>query len=670
MNTTLNNKSLLKNELINVDLIVKLLPHWLKFQQKEKEIKNKIINKICNCLELGVILQHTVDHLQELLNVDYCNFFWCDLSHQKIKVTNECFAHKHEKLSQLGNHDLINFGELNIFLENNNLPVLMCQEYFTQKVSAEISGRKNQSMLGYNYYLIMPIYKQKNQIGFIGCLSHNKRQWLTKEIKFIQDLKQSLNIAIAHSQLYQEVAQIAKRERLINYITHQTRSSLDLESILNNVIQEILSALDVDRCLIHLVEENDHKLKENLIRYQHLYEAVQKPFFPSIQYFDPHGPITNWVIENQEIVIIDNIKKDERIDQENQEYLQAEIKSSLVVPVTYNNQIYAIIYLNQCSHQRHWSKSDQLLVKSIADQLAISIRQAHLYHEMEISALKSEAQAQKLSETLQELKNTQTQLIQTEKMSSLSQMVAGISHELNNPISFIYGNIPFLKDYINDLIRLLHSYQNQYPDPDISIREIQENIELDFILDDISLILDSMKQGTIRVKNIVHLLQNFSHLNEAPFKVIDLNQSLDNTLLILNHKIGSEIMIEKNYGEIPLVECYPKFMNQVFLGILTNAIQALFESNKTKKILTLSSRLINNTEVEISIKDNGIGIPLDIQGKIFDPFFTTKKIGQGQGNGLTFCYQTIVNHHHGSLNFHSIPNEGTTFIIQLPIKQV
>ncbi len=672
MNPILNNKILIKNYFLNFDFIIKLVLQWLKFRENRKEIKNKIINKICNYLDLDIILQDTVDQLQQLLNLDYCNFFVWDLSHQKVTVKTESFAshsyYSFQKSSQLENNSLANFGALNTFLENQNLPILNSQEFFTDQLNYEISGNKNQAIFDYNFYLLIPIYQDKNQIALIGCFSNQKRKWLTQEIKFIQELKQPLNIAISHGDLYQEISQIAKREKLVNYITHQTRSSLDLESILNNVIQEILPALEVDRCIIHLVEETSFD-QDNLVRYQHLYEAVQKPFAPSIHYFDPHGPMTNWVIDHQESVVINDVRKDERIDKNNPEYRQAEIKSSLVIPVIYDNKIYAIIYLNQCSKQRNWSKSDQLLAKSIADQLAISIRQAHLYHQMEISALKSEAQAEKLEQTLEELKTTQIQLIQTEKMSSLTQMVAGISHELNNPVSFIYGNIPFLKEYITDVVKLLQTYQNQYPNPHFPIVEIEKDLELDFILEDISHILDSMKQGATRVKNIVNLLQSFSHLNEAPFKAINLHQSLDNALLILNHKIGNKIKIEKNYSDLPLVECYPKFLNQVFLGILNNAIQALFDSNKETKILTLSSQLIAPDRVEISIKDNGVGIPLEIQPKIFDPFFTTKKIGQGQGNGLTFCYQTIVNHHQGNLNFHSIPDQGTNFLIQLPIKQ-
>ncbi|WP_375472147.1 sensor histidine kinase [uncultured Nostoc sp.] len=304
-----------------------------------------------------------------------------------------------------------------------------------------------------------------------------------------------------------------------------------------------------------------------------------------------------------------------------------------------------------------------------------------------------------LQQALQELQRTQIQLIQSEKMSSLGQMVAGIAHEINNPINFIHGNINHASEYVQDLLDLIVIYQQEYPLASPLVEEKTEEIDIDFLAEDLPKILDSMKVGSSRIRNIVLGLRNFSRLDESEMKPVDVHEGIDNTLMILQHRLKEksnfpEIEIIKEYGKLPEVICYPGQLNQVFMNILSNAIDALEESfvinhpslvnNKeqiTKDIdasaashkvgkIHIFTELIDSNTARIRIADNGSGMTKAVQQKIFDPFFTTKSVGSGTGLGLSISYQIIVDKHKGSLTCDSMPKEGTEFTIEIPMQQL
>ena len=275
-----------------------------------------------------------------------------------------------------------------------------------------------------------------------------------------------------------------------------------------------------------------------------------------------------------------------------------------------------------------------------------------------------EARTKELADTLEKLQETQAQLIQTEKMSSLGQMVAGIAHEINNPLSFIQGNLPPLNEYFEDLLDLIGTYQTQYPQPNEVVLKKQEQVDLEFMLEDLSKLLDSMKLGAQRVQDIVVSLRNYSRLDEASIKDVDIHEGLDNTLLLLNHRIKHEVEVIKDYGSLLPVRCSPAQLNQVFTNIIANALDAMFEAASEPKQLIITTRSPNAEQVQISIRDSGPGISPAVKAKMFDPFFTTKGIGKGTGLGLSICFK-IIEQHHGSIKVDSEAGKGTEFVITL-----
>ncbi|MDJ0734838.1 MAG: ATP-binding protein [Nostocaceae cyanobacterium] len=286
-------------------------------------------------------------------------------------------------------------------------------------------------------------------------------------------------------------------------------------------------------------------------------------------------------------------------------------------------------------------------------------------------------QAQQLELSLKELKQTQAQLVQAEKMSGLGQMVAGIAHEINNPVSFIYGNLEYIEAYSESLLNLVNFYQQCECHHMTQIKEYIEEIDLEFLIDDLPTIINSMKNGAERISKIVLSLRNFSRLDESEIKKVDLHEGMDSTLLILQHRLKSTANIEiiKNYNNLPLVECFPGQLNQVFMNIISNAIDALdnynneisVENNQNSGQIIITTEISDKNSVIIRIADNGSGITEEVKAKLFDPFFTTKPIGKGTGLGLSISYQIVVEKHKGKLWCESELGRGTEFWIEIPL---
>jgi len=428
--------------------------------------------------------------------------------------------------------------------------------------------------------------------------------------------------------------------------------------------------------------------------------------------------LLNYVERTRKSSVLDNAKEAEIFA--NDPYILANrTKSVLCSPIIHQGKLTGILYLENNLIIGAFTSDRLNVLNLLTSQISISIENARLYtnlqsysqrlenksqeleaksQELEIknaalqaSELREREKAEALERSLHELQQTQAQLVQTEKISSLGQLVAGVAHEVNNPVSFISGNLHYATQYVEDLLGLVQLYQQHYPEPNPEIAEEIEAIELDYLVEDLPKMLSSMNLGTERIREIMQSLRNFSRVDDAQAKPADIHAGLDSTLMILHHRLKANavrpaVELIKKYGQLPLVECYPGQLNQVFMNLIANAIDAFDEFNRGKTFAEIERQpnmIRIRTEVSqgasndnftgrsaiIRIADNGLGMPADTLSKLFQPFFTTKPVGKGTGLGLSISYKIVVEKHHGSLRCTSTPGEGTEFIIEIPILQ-
>ncbi len=323
------------------------------------------------------------------------------------------------------------------------------------------------------------------------------------------------------------------------------------------------------------------------------------------------------------------------------------------------------------------------LTKRLQEQNAKLRQEVEERKRAEAALQKSETRerekARELEAALNKLRHTQTQLIQAEKMSSLGKMIAGIAHEINNPISFVQGNLPPARDYFQCLLDLLELYQQTYPNPTPEIQHQVEEIDLEFLVEDWLRLMNSMQVGTERIQQIVRSLKSFSRLDESEFKLVDIHEGIESTLLILQNRLRAEggrkaIKVDKDYDLLPPINCYASQLNQVFMNLLDNAIDALEDRARSSgehlsdpsPMIWIRTELLEN-QVIIRIADNGSGISEEIRQRIFDPFFTTKPVGSGTGLGLAISHQIVVEKHSGQITCISTPAQGTEFTVEIPL---
>ncbi|MDZ8239344.1 MAG: AAA family ATPase [Nostoc sp. ChiQUE01a] len=489
---------------------------------------------------------------------------------------------------------------------------------------------------------------------------------------------------------------------------------IELERLLSTLMEVAIENAGASKCALILSEDDSLALTITAVcsssNFEHSYTE-----FPSISLESSYDvPITliNYVKRSREILVIDDAMAVSFLAADS--YIICEQpKSLLSIPIINQGKLIGIIYLENNLTTGAFTRDRVEVLKLLTTQAAISLKNAILYknlaqakeilekynHTLEQKVQERTQELnhknERLQQAIQELKRTQIQLIQSEKMSSLGQMIAGIAHEINNPINFIHGNIAHASDYVQNLLELIAVYQQEYPDSSPIVEDKSEEIDIDFLAEDLPKILDSMKVGSSRIRNIVLGLRNFSRLDEYEMKPVDIHEGMDNTLMILQHRLKDkndypEILVIKEYGNLPEVTCYAGQLNQVFMNILSNAIDALEESyvneqhrnfsgslgasevqeqvkNHHAKI-RISTQLADSNSVVIRIADNGYGMAESVRQKIFDPFFTTKSVGSGTGLGLSISYQIIVDKHKGSLTCNSALGEGTEFVIEIPMQ--
>ncbi|MBG1261382.1 GAF domain-containing protein [Nostoc commune] len=634
----------------------KLLAH-AQYQAEQQKTLTSVITRIRESLDLDTIFQTTVTEVRKMLQADRVGVFRFDsqkdwegefISEDVVAECNSVIAEKvYDYCFSEDFVPLYTQGRVNAISDIYQAKFPACYIQILEKFQVRAN-------------LVAPLLKKGELWGLLCIHQCNApRDWQPSEIEFVSQIAQQLGVALKQDsylkQVQMQVVQLAEatereksmeRQELLAATIDKIRQSLDIKTIFRTTTQAVRELLQVERVAIYRFN-SDWSGK-----------FVADSFKDG---WKPVAPAQPMIIETFEDTDDDNELP----------------RNETFVPIRQGEKLWGLLVAYQNSQPRYWKEEEINLLAQVAVQFGIAIQQAELLEQ-------TKRQTSELTQALQELKQTQTRLIQGEKMAGLGQLLAGVAHEINNPISFISGNLIHLNEYTQELLNVVKLYrQNSSLLP--TVQQQIDKTDLDFLIEDLPKTIGSMKVGTERICEIVLSLRNFSRTDEAELKPVDVHEGLDSTLLILGHRLKNNkerpaIEIVKEYGTLLLLECYPAQLNQVFMNLLSNSIDALEEKFKTiqQRYLKLSQRCPKipltiwistqavNHQIVIRIADNGLGIPEEVRSHIFDPFFTTKAIGKGTGLGLSISYQIIVEKHHGQIKCSSKAGEGTEFLIEIP----
>ena len=537
--------------------------------------------------------------------------------------------------------------------------------------------------------LIVPLLKGDDLWGLF-CIHQCSapRQWQIPEIEFVKQVADHFCVALQQTEYIEKIqlqsallVQVQAqeksliRQKALFKIANRIRQSLNFTTICQTTTEEVRQLLEVDRVTIYRFNPD----WSGDILFESMGEGWTPLIgaFPSIE--DTHLMKTQGGrYAHYETFAISDIYTSGHTDCHVALLEQFQAKAYAIAPIFQEQRLWGLLTAFQNSAPRPWENDEIQLLAQIGEQLGTALQQSAAMEQVQ-------AQTEELDQMLQELQQSQMQLIQNEKMASLGELVAGIAHEINNPINFIYGNLDHINEHVQNVLSLMETYQQYYPDPIAEIQQKAEAIDIEFISKDTPKIIGSLKLGAERIRQIVLSLRNFSRLDESEFKAVAIHEGIDSTLLILGHRLQSAgnqrgIDVITNYGNIPLVECYPSQLNQVFMNLLTNAIDSIEAAINNGKFNTgnqidrqpsriwISTKITNQNQVEIRIRDNGMGIPENTKAKIFDHFFSNLENQNRTGLGLAITLQIITGKHQGTVKVNSTPDQGAEFIIYLPLK--
>jgi GAF domain-containing protein len=528
----------------------------------------------------------------------------------------------------------------------------------------------------------VPILQGEKLWGLlVAYQSSQPRYWEQEEVNLLAQVGVQLGVALQQAETLKQVqaqaqrlSRSTEREKALATTVEKIRQSLDLQTIFATTTQEVRSLLEVERVAIYCfgTGAGGDFLAESVA--DEWMPLVNNPFL--IKY-DLIQLTKGRLSAHNRSVAVHDIYQEGYSEYQLAFLEQIQARAYTIVPIFQGDKLWGLLAAYQNTKPRQWLEDEVSLLAQIGLQLGVALQQAELLEQTRL-------QKEKLNQALFELQHTQTQLIQGEKMAGLGQLVAGIAHEINNPINFIYGNLSHVSEYTEHLLRTLSLYQQKFPEPGVEIQQQAKNIDLDFITEDLPKTLNSMESGAERILQLIESLRSFSRLDHAQMKPVDIHEGIDSTLLILQHRLKFKpdvqaIEVIKKYGDLPLVECYPAQLNQVFMNLLGNAIDAIeteckenYSAPNDRKYyrpqIVIHTQVLQSEKILICINDNGCGVLESVRSRVFDPFFTTKELGKGTGLGLSISYQIIVEKHGGKIECFSEAGKGAEFWIEIPIK--
>ncbi|AFY52619.1 bacteriophytochrome (light-regulated signal transduction histidine kinase) [Rivularia sp. PCC 7116] len=536
-------------------------------------------------------------------------------------------------------------------------------------------------------YAVAPIFRGEKLWGLLAAYQNSApRHWKVSEIKFLCQTAIQFGIAIQQSELLTQTKQQAislkkatEQQQLLFNLVAKMRKSLELDTIFQITTKELRRILNTDRVGVYRFDSDSEYNYGELIA-EEISAGISSALAVKIK-DSCFGENYVTKYRHGRVSVVTDVRNAGLKDCHVAILEKFQVKANIIAPVMKGEELWGLLCIHQCDKPRNWKTSEVQFVTQVGIQLSIALEQADLLAQ-------SRLQTEEIKTTLVNLRKAQTQLIQSEKMSSLGQLVAGIAHEINNPVNFIYGNINHIHQYAEDLLSILELYQQSCNGNNCEVDERAEEIDLEFLVDDLPRMLSSMKIGAKRIREIVLSLRNFSRLDEADLKSADIHQGIESTLLILQYRLKAKldspgIKVIKEYGELPEVECYAGQLNQVLMNVFSNAIDTLEEGvshsfweveadnnqSLTPRIRICTHISEDKNRIVIRIADNGLGITEEVMKRMFDPFFTTKPIGKGTGLGLSISYQIIVDKHDGIFNCKSLAGKGTEFSIEIPLRQ-
>ncbi len=624
-----------------------------QLQTERQKTLTRVIARIRESLDFNIIFKTTVREVRQLLEADRVGVFrlypeadwegefvaedvgegWT--SALQVKVHDYCFSENFVSLYQQGRvHAIADIYQTDF------------KECYVE-ILKQFQVRSN---------VVAPLL-QGDQLWGLLCIHQceSARHWKPSEIEFVSQIAEQLGVALKQDvylkQCQNQATQLAEaaerdkamiRQRLLAATVDKIRRSLDIDTIFKTTTEAVRELLDVERVGIYQFDEtlSGRFVADSIM---HGWARTVSPTVTDDAFLQPdeHGNYPRY-------------------------------ETFVPISAGESEKLWGLLVASQNSQPRYWQPEEIALLAQVGGQLGVAIQQAELLKH-------TKKQTEELTQALRDLQYTQTQLIQGEKMASLGQLVAGVAHEINNPVNFIYGNAPLAIEQVEELVNLIRLYQAKFADPGEEILVEAKAVDIDFVVSDLPKLLISMQMGAQRIRDIVQSLRNFSRMDEAEVKAVDIHEGLDSTLLILKHRIQpsnngleSSIEVVKEYGDLPRVDCYAGQLNQVFMNLLSNAIDALEEKVEQdpqfKPQIRLRTEFVKDW-ITIQIADNGAGIAEEIRSRLFDPFFTTKPIGKGTGLGLSISYQIVVEKHQGHLKCNSTPGKGTTFAIHIPLRQ-